>query len=276
MEYRRIWFRIAAVTAAALMLFAACGDDTTTTTDDETPEAGVDVAALNLISEGNLTLCTDAPYEPFEFEDPDSPSGYSGFDIDLMQEIADRLGVTLEVTNTGFDPIESGVAMASDECDIAAAAMTITEERAENVLFSDPYFSADQSLLVKSDSGISTLEDLSGERIAVQSATTGEAYAQDNAPDDAEIVSFENPGDLFTALEAGDVAAVLQDLPVNAEKARQDDTVEIAATFETGENYGFAARREGKEALVDEVNRILTEMRDDGTYDEIWGRYFEA
>jgi polar amino acid transport system substrate-binding protein len=223
-----------------------------------------------------LTVCTDSPYPPFEFEDPDAPSGYSGFDIDLMQEVADRLGLELAVVNIGFDPIESGVAMAADECDIAAAAMTILPERAENITFTDPYFSADQSLLVKGDSGISSLEDLAGERLAVQTATTGERYAQDNAPEDTEIVSFENPADLFTALDAGDVQGVLQDLPVNSERAREDDTVEVIDTFETGEEYGFGARLEGKEALVDEVNRILQEMRDDSTYDEIYDRYFEA
>jgi polar amino acid transport system substrate-binding protein len=129
---------------------------------------------------------------------------------------------------------------------------------------------------VKADSGITSLEDLSGQRIAVQSETTGEAYAQENAPDDAEIVSFENPADLFTALDAGEVEAVLQDLPVNVEAARGDDTVEVAETFTTGENYGFAARLEGKEGLIDEVNRILGEMQEDGTYDEIFNRYFEA
>lgn len=258
---------------AVALVGAACNGEDPETGPTETGEAPAD---LNLIQEGTLTVCTDAPYEPFEFEDPEAPSGYSGFDIDLIQEIADRLGLELAVVNTGFDPIESGVAMASDECDIAAAAMTITEERAENVTFTDEYFSADQSLLVKADSGISSLEDLSGERIAVQSATTGEAYAQENAPEDAEIVSFENPADLFTALDAGDVQGVLQDLPVNSEKARQDDSVEVVETFQTGENYGFAARLDGKEALVEEVNRILGEMRDDGTYDEIYNRYFEA
>lgn len=260
--------------AAVVLIASGCGQDggADQSDGDQTPAA----ADLNLITEGTLTVCTDAPYEPFEFEDPQAPSGYSGFDIDLLQEVSDRLGLELGVVNTGFDPIESGVAMASDECDIAAAAMTITEERAENVLFTEPYFSADQSLLVKSDSGISALEDLAGKRIAVQSATTGEEYATENAPGDAEIVSFENPGDLFTALEAGDVDAVLQDLPVNAQKAQTDDTVEVVETFQTGENYGFAARKEGKEELINEVNRLLQEMRDDGTYDEIYDTYFQA
>lgn len=262
--------RAAATLAALALVVTSCGDD-----DGDNGDAA-DTEDLALISDGNLAVCTDAPYEPFEFEDPDAPSGYSGFDIDLIQEVADRLDLTLEVTNTGFDPIESGVAMAGDQCDIAAAAMTITDERSENVLFTDPYFDADQSLLVLADSGIASLEDLDGQSLAVQSATTGEMYAQENAPEGAEIRSFENPGDLFTALQAGQVQGVLQDLPVNVEAAQGDDTVEVVETFPTGESYGFAAKLEGKEALVDEVNRILAEMRDDGRYDEIYDTYFEV
>ena len=255
--------RIAAALAALALAVSACG------TDDE-PDAD----DLALISAGTLTVCTDAPYPPFEFEYPDAPSGYAGFDIDIMQEVADRLDLTLEVVNTGFDPIESGVAMAADECDIAAAAMTITEARAENVNFTDGYFEADQSLLAKIDAGIGSLGDLAGGRIGVQSATTGEDYAEENAPEDATIVAFENPADLFTALEAGDVDGVLQDLPVNQRRADTDDTVEVVEEFLTGETYGFAARREGKEALVETVNGILADMREDGTYVEILDRYF--
>jgi polar amino acid transport system substrate-binding protein len=252
---------LAALAVGALFL-AGCAP-----ADDE-------VGELNLIQEGTLLVCTDAPYPPFEFEDPDAPSGYAGFDIDLMQEVADRLDLTLEVTNTGFEPIQSGVAMTTDECDIAAAAMTITEERAENINFTDHYYEADQSLLAKVDSGITTLDHLSGMRLGAQSATTGEEYAQDNAPDDAVIVSLEDPGDLFTALDAGEIDAILQDKPVNERRADTDESVTVVEEYATGEQYGFGARRDGKEGLVDAVNEILAEMQDDGTYQEIFDRYF--
>jgi polar amino acid transport system substrate-binding protein len=270
----KTWRLLALVAVLALGLAACPEDDAPTVDDDE--EVAEDTDDLELIQDGALVVCTDVPYPPFEFEDPDAPSGYSGFDIDLMQEVADRLDLTLEVVNTGFDPIESGVAMQSDQCDIAAAAMTITDDRAENINFTDPYFDADQSLLAKGDSDIETLDDLAGQTLGVQSATTGEAYANENAPEDAEIVSFEDPGDLFTALDAGEIDAVLQDLPVNSERAREDDSVEVVDTFETGESYGFGAKREGKENLVDAINATLDEMRDDGTYDEIYDQYFEA
>ena len=250
-----------AAAAGLMLLAAACNGE-------------VEVGELNLVQEGTLIVCTDAPYPPFEFEDPDAPSGYAGFDIDIMQEVADRLGLTLEVTNTGFTAIESGVAMAADECDIAAAAMTITEERAENIAFTDAYFEADQSLLAKVDSGISSLADVAGQRLGVQTDTTGEAYAEEHAPEGTEIVSFENPAELFTALDAGEIVAILQDLPVNERRAETDDTVAVVEEFATGESYGFGLRRQGKEALVEAVNRILSDMQDDGTYTEIFDRYF--
>lgn len=266
-------FRLFALVAVFAMALAACGGDGNGDTDADGDD-GAAAEDLNLITEGTLTVCTDAPYEPFEFEDPDSPSGYAGFDIDLLQEIADRMDLTLAVENTGFDPIESGVAMNADQCDIAAAAMTITDERAENINFTDSYFDADQSLLAKVDSDISSLEDTAGATIGVQSATTGEEYAQENAPEGADITSFENPGDIFTALEAGEIDAVLQDKPVNERRAETDDSVEIVEEFETGESYGFGAKREGKEALVEAINEHLQDLKDDSTYDEILDRYF--
>ena len=229
---------------------------------------------LSLVTDGTLTVCTDSPYEPFEFEDPSSPSGYAGFDIDLLQAVADRLELTLSVTNTGFEPIQSGVAMNANQCDIAAAAMTITEERAANINFTDSYYSADQSLLVPVDSGLTTLADLAGMTIGVQSDTTGQEYAEENAPADATIVDFASPADLFIALDAGTIDAILQDRPVNENRADKDDSVQVVETYETGENYGFGSAKEGKETLVTAVNRILAEMRDDGTYDEIFDRYF--
>lgn len=280
----RAHLRLAAMAGLAALTLVACGgaeepaatSPPASPTDAQTPTEEPPPADLALITPGTLTVCTDAPYEPFEFEDPDAPSGFSGFDIDLLQEIADRLGLTLTVTNTGFDPIQSGVAMNADQCDIAAAAMTITPERAENILFSDPYFEAEQSLLVKRDSGITSLEDMAGRSLGVQSNTTGEAFARENAPDDTEIISLENPGDLFTGLDAGTIDGILQDLPVNAERAQNDDTVEVVATFPTGEEYGFGMKKEGKDALAEAVNRILQEMREDGTYDRIFAQYFEA
>lgn len=254
--------KLIALTAVLAVVLVACGDD------------GGDAAAdFDTITEGTLTVCTDAPYPPMEFEDPETGE-FTGFDIELMRAIAENLGLELAVVNVGFDPITSGLAMEAGDCDIAAASITITEERAENILFSDGYFSGDQSLLVLADSGIESLADLAGQSIAVQTGTTGEIYAQENAPADTELVSFENPGDLFLALESGQVQAVLQDLVPNGDYALANDNAILVETYPTEEDYGFAAKLEGSEDLMEAVNEQIQALRDDGTYDEIYNEFF--
>ncbi len=252
---------LSALVLAVVLVASACGGD-----DDA---SGSD---LNLVNSGTLTVCTDSPYKPMEFE---LDGEFTGFDIELMRAIASDLGLDLAVNNIGFDPITSGIAMESDECDIAAASITITDEREENIDFSDPYFTADQSLLVSTESGISDLAGFSGRSLAVQSATTGEAYAKENAPSDTNIVSFDNPGDVFLARAAGEVDGILQDIVPNAEYAfNNPDDAELAETYPTEENYGFAVKEEGAEDVLEAVNNSLQKLRDDGKYQEIYDDWF--
>lgn len=268
--------RTVAVAVGLALTLAACGGgdgdaDGDTTSQESADDGGsTEAATLPTISEGQLTVCTDAPYRPFEFEDDNAPSGYSGFDIDIVQAMADQLGVELVVTVTSFDAIQSGTALAAGNCDLAASAMTITEEREQNVDFLDPYFDADQSLLVPTD-GPQSLDELSS--LGVQADTTGQAYAEENF--DGEITEFDGAAALFAALEAGNVQGILQDLPVNAERATQDDSVTIAETYTTGEQYGFAVS-EGATDLSGPLNEALQTLRDDGTYDTLYSQYFEG
>ena len=249
--------RLAAITAVLALVAAACGGGTT--------------GELGLITEDTLTVCTDSPYPPMEFE---RDGEFTGFDIELMRAIASELGLSgIEVVNTGFDPITSGLAMEAGDCDIAAASITITAEREENIDFTDGYFTADQSLLV-SDGAPTALADFSGSSLGVQSGTTGEMYANENAPDGTDIQSFENPGDVFTALEAGNVQGVLQDIVPNADYALNNAGVSLAETYPTDETYGFAVKEEGSEALLEAVNEALQTLRDNGTYDNIYGDWF--
>ncbi|MFA9428890.1 basic amino acid ABC transporter substrate-binding protein [Egicoccus sp. AB-alg2] len=272
--------RAAAAVAALTLVLTACGDDGGTTDDTgaEPTNGGADAdgeaaADLELINEGTLSVCSDIPYPPFEFEDADAPSGYSGFDIDLMQETADRLGLELEVLEVGFDGLQSGATLAAGQCDIAASAMTITEERQQNLNFSEPYYDSLQSLIVLADSDVQSLEDVAGQALGVQQGTTGAEYAQENAPEGTEIVEFGSGPDLFTAMQAGQIVAGLQDLPVNVEQVNNDPSFEIVEEYDTGEQYGFAAAQ-GNDSLIEAVNEQLAAMRDDGTYDEIYDRYF--
>jgi polar amino acid transport system substrate-binding protein len=251
--------RITAVLVLALALFAsACSDDST------------DTSALGLVNEGTLTVCTDSPYPPMEFE---VDGEFTGFDIELMRAIADDLGLETAIVNSGFDPITSGLAMEAGDCDIAAASITITEEREENIDFSEGYFSGDQSLLTASSSGIASLADTAGRNLGVQTGTTGEEYANANASG-ASIVSFENPGDLILALTAGEVDAVLQDIVTNGDAALNNADFVLAEIYTTDESYGFAVREEGAEDLLAAVNDSLAKVRDAGTYDEIYAEFF--
>jgi polar amino acid transport system substrate-binding protein len=249
---------------AASLLLAACGDD-----DDAT--SGDGGSTETTVERSTLTVCSDTPYEPFEFEGDDGEQ--TGFDIELLRAIADGMNQDIEVTDQDFEGI--WLAPQAGTCDIVASAMTITPERAELALFSDPYFDAEQSLLVTADNEetYATLEDLGGQTIGVQSGTTGETYANENKPAGAEVKGFPDSSAMFLALESGDVAALLQDLPVNGYRATQDDSFVVTETYPTDEQYGFAADKDNTE-LIDNVNEQLQALRDDGTYDEIYADWF--
>lgn len=255
------------IAAAALVTVSACGGD------DSGNGNGGEGSDLSLVSEGTLTVCSDIPYEPFEMQA--EGGGYTGFDIDLMREIAQGMGLELSVQDSGFDALQSGAALAAGQCDIAASAMTITEDREENLDFSDPYYDSLQSLLVPSDSDIASIDDLSGKKLGVQQGTTGKAYAEENTPEDTQLISFPSDAELYSAIQAGNIDAILQDLPVNLNHTQEGD-YEIVEEYDTQEQYGFAVKEEGSEALLEEVNAQLQELRDNGTYDKLYDKYFST
>jgi polar amino acid transport system substrate-binding protein len=261
-----------AVGVVAALVLAACGndDDAETEAPEEDTEAEDGEAAAPEIDLETVTVCTDAPYEPFEFEEGGE---FTGFDMDLLREMLDRLGAEMEVTVQPFDGI--WLAPQAGTCDMVASAMTITPDRAEQALFSDPYLTVDQSLMVLDENAdqFATLDDLAGGTIGVQTGTTGEEYANENAPEGADIRSFDEAGAMFLALESGDIDAILQDFPVNAFRAEQEEQFEVTDTFPTGEEYGFATSQDNTE-LMDAINAALAEVREDGTYDEIHAEWF--
>lgn len=177
----------------------------------------------------------------------------------------------------GFEALQSGTTLAADTCDLGASAMTITEERKKNLDFSDPYYKVDQSLLVPQDSQISSIDALAGKKVGVQAGTTGQDYAEQNAPGSTNIVSFPSDAELSSALAAGSIAAILQDLPVNQQHVRSGDPVpaKLVDTFDTNEPYGFAFAEEGSDQLRKAVNDALQTLRDNGTYDRLNSKYFQ-
>ena len=269
--------RIAATVAALAISLTACGGSSSsssapadTSNGGTTPIESAD-PTFQPISAGKLTVCSDVPYPPFEFQD--DAGKWTGFDIDVISAVASRYGLAVEVTKQPFDSIL--VAVGAGTCDVVASAVTITDERKKNVLFSDPYFDADQSLLVRTEDAetYKDLASLAGKTIAVQTGTTGEDYAKKNAGS-AKIQSFDDPAAMFLALESKQVDAVLQDLPVNIDRAnKQDSKTKVTATFTTGEQYGFAIAKTN-DALQSDINVALNIFRSTGTYDEIYKKYF--
>ncbi|MBO0981721.1 basic amino acid ABC transporter substrate-binding protein [Microbacterium sp. SD291] len=267
---RRNLFAGIAVTAVATLALAGCAGG-----NGGSGAGGSAGDEYDLVEAGTLTICSDIPYPPFEFEGGDNGTGYTGFDIDLLVAIAEKLDLELSVQDVGFDALQSGTTLQSGTCDLGASAMTITDDRKKNLDFSDPYYDSLQSLLVRTDSGIESIDDLAGKNVGVQQGTTGEAYAQENAPE-AELVQYPSDGELWPAMQAGQIDAILQDQPVNLEHEKADSAYKIVEEYETGESYGFAFAKDEKDALLDAVNGALAELRDSGDYQAIYDTYFTA
>jgi len=262
-------FKAVALTSVLGLALAACGSSSD---NNDKTGAGSD---LNLISSGNLTVCSDVPYPPFEDFDKSAPSGFKGFDVDVVSAIADSLKLKLVIKDSDFDPLQSGLLLTTKKCDLGASAMTITDERKKHLLFSDGYYDSKQSLLVPADSDIKSIADLAGKKVGVQKGTTGESYTTEHAPD-AKRIQFKDDGTMYLALKAGTIDAILQDLPVNLD--HQNDPKEpgkfkVVETYNTDEQYGFAAAKDNTK-LIDAVNKALADMKADGSYQKIYDTYF--
>lgn len=257
-------FKVLAATAGLGLVLSACGSSD----DGGTAKGGV-----NVIKKGTLTVCSDVPYPPFEDFDKGSKLGFKGFDVDVVKEIADGLDLKLKIKDSSFDTLQSGLALNSGQCDLAASAMTITPEREKNLAFSDGYYDSKQSLLVPVGSSIKSIDDLSGKKVGVQQGTTGKTYAEENAKG-ARLVTFPSDAEMYPAIKAGQVDALLQDLPVNLDHTK-DGKFQIVQEYDTAEKYGFAMKKTNTK-MVDAVNKQLKEMRADDDYQKIYDKYFKV
>jgi polar amino acid transport system substrate-binding protein len=251
--------------SAIALLLSACGGGGGGSAENGPAEGN----ELGLQQPGIIRVGSDIAFQPFEFvEDNEN----KGFDVDLMNEIASRLGVEAQFVNTGFDGLFTQVA--NGQFDVGMSAITITEERAQTVAFSTPYFNANQAVVAPISSDIAGPEDFGGKRVGVQAATTGFQYATENFTD-AQIVEFPTSEAAFTSLSAGQLDAVFIDTPVAESNVEGSAELELKATVETGEQYGIAVRP-GNDALLEAINTQLEEIIADGTYEEIYGRWFDT
>ncbi len=247
---KKKWMGLAAG-AAAVAVLAACGNDG----DGDTP---------------TYTVATDSSYVPFEFLNEETGE-MEGFDIDLINEIADRVGFEIDLEVVEFDGIVSG--MGTGRYDIGIAGMTITEERAENFEFSNPYYSAGLILAVRADEEeIQSIDDVDGRSVATRAATTSETYLQQNT--DAEVVTFPDIVNAYQDLQSGRVDAAIYDLPNVLYYIETEGVGEMEAVGDTltGEQYGIAFPEDSE--IREDVNEALAEMMEDGAYAEIYEEWF--
>lgn len=257
MSRSRASWLLAAIAVFALALVAAgCGggSDTTGGGEGET-----------------LTVGSDVPYPPFE-EFGASKTEFKGFDIELMEAIAKKIGRDVEFQDTSFDTIFRD--LAQGKFDAVASATTITKEREETVDFTNPYYlpSAQSIVVAKGATGLNSAKDLEDKVVGVQQGTTGEEYVEEEI-ETKELRPYPQGPDTIPALKAGTIEAVVIDRPVAEKAVETDSGIEISGGIETEEQYGFVVRQ-GDEELLDELNKGLKEVLDAGEYTTIYKKWF--
>ena len=272
----RVAFRpLVVVAAVAAFGLTACGStpsDSGGSGGSGATSGGAAAAGVTLIASGKITTCTHLPYAPFQSNDDEGKT--IGFDVDIVDLVAAKLGVEQAIVDTPFEGIKSGQDLSTGKCDIAAAGMTITDERKKAILFSLPYFDATQALLVKKDSTVATLADLKGKKLGAQAATTGLDYAKSKADANGyTIVEFQDLATQTQALTTGQVDAAINDLPVWTEAIKEDKgATKVATQFDTGEQYGFGMKL-GNDALKKVVDEAITTAKSDGTYASLYTKW---
>jgi polar amino acid transport system substrate-binding protein len=273
---RRKSLALIALIASIAMIAAACGKKNDTTTGG-TPSATATSASptavqLDTVKPGTLTVGSCLDYKPFEYTENGT---LKGFDVEIMQAIADKLGLQLAWEKHDFDTIFTAVA--ANQFDAVAAASTITAERQQVVDFSDPYYNARQSLTVntaKTPSVLTTDDLKAGDTIGAQKGTTGLQWAKDNlASKGINIKTYTDAPDAFTDLEAGQITGVINDEPSSEQEVQSRPDLKVVQPIDTGEHYGIAVAK-NRTDIRDAINGALAEIIADGTYAQIFGTYF--
>ncbi|HPF43695.1 MAG TPA: basic amino acid ABC transporter substrate-binding protein [Syntrophomonadaceae bacterium] len=222
-----------------------------------------------------LVVGSETTFPPMEFMEGGE---YVGFDMELIKAIAEEENMEVEINSLGFDALIPAIQTGQIDC--AIAAISITDERKESVDFTEPYFQAGLIVAVKTDNNdIKGLEDLEGKKIAAQIGTTGadacNGVKEKNAA--TEVSIFNSTGEAYMALENGVVDAVINDHPVTmyyVNTEGKDKVKTVGEVFAAEDNYGIAVKK-GNAELLNKLNDGLQKIKDNGTYDEIYAKWFE-
>lgn len=256
---RSKFLRSLALTLGSAALVAACGGEAPAPDDTAAGSGEAEV----------LRVATEPAFPPFESQGPDGE--LVGFDIDLMKAIGEEAGREIQFESLPFDGIIP--ALQAGTVDAAISGMTITEERAQTVDFSRPYIKAGLAIAVQEDNTeITSLEDLENKKIAVQIGTTGAAKA-DEIPG-TELSTFDSAPLALQELANGNVDAVINDAPVTLDALQSGniDGLKVVGELLTEEFYGIAMPKNSDTVVI--VNDALTTLMENGTYAEIYQKWF--
>lgn len=215
-----------------------------------------------------LIVGTNAEFPPFEYIEQGQ---IVGFDVDLMNEISKLTGKKVEFKNMAFDSLL--IAMQTGKINCIISGMTATDERRQHVNFSTPYFISKQAIIVPENSDIQKFEDLKGKKIGVVIGYTGDMVVTDMYKDTSSITRYEATGQAIMALTAGKVDAAVLDMEPAKEYVANNEGIKVLDTALAEEEYSIALPKD-KTALLDEINKALQTLKENGTYDKIYVKYF--
>ncbi|MDZ5077698.1 MULTISPECIES: amino acid ABC transporter substrate-binding protein [Nesterenkonia] len=271
MTHRRVL--PAAAIAALLISTAACSaDDTADVGEDTDEESAAGLTLEDVQEEGTLTVGTEGTYRPFSYHEGGS-GDLTGYDVDIVTAVAEKLGVEVQFEETQWDAMFAG--LESARFDVVANQVSVTEDRQESYLFSEPYTVSNGVIVTLADNEeITSFEDLEGKTTA-QSLTSNWYDLAVEAGADVEGV--EGWAQSVTLLEQGRVDATINDKLTYLDYQATEDNENIAIAAET-DDQSFAALtfRQGSESLVEAVDEALAELAEDGTLTEISEEYFDA
>ena len=278
------------MTAAALVLsLAACGSTASSAASSEaaSPEAAssdaasseaasseaaseTETAELSTVEPGKLIMSTNAAFPPYEMT---TDSGeFEGIDIETAQAIADKLGLELQIDDMDFDA--ALLAVQQGKSDMVMAGVTVTDERQNVMDFTDSYATGIQSIIVKEDSDIASVDDLAGKKIGTQRGTTGYLYCSDDFGDE-NVVAYDNGLTAVQMLNNGQVDCVVIDNAPAKEFVAANPGLKLLDTAYVEENYAIGVGK-GNTELKDAINTALEELKADGTLQAIVDKYITA
>lgn len=216
-----------------------------------------------------LKMATNSTFPPYEFI---KDGQIVGIDVEIAQELAKRMGYELKIMDMEFNTIISSIE--SGKANLGLAGMTVTEERKKSVNFSIPYAKSVQVIIVKDESEIKSLDDLEGKKIGTQLGTTGDIYAKDDFGEEA-VQSFDKHADAILALKSGKIDLVMIDEMTGKEFLKNNSDLKSLETPYASEEYAIAVGK-NNEKLLEDINRVLVDMKEDKSLDKIIAKYIDG